>query len=276
MIDLKKSIDKEASRTEGMIGYYPNIANPSSYSEKVLWRKFFDHNPLLTTTADKVLVKEFLVEKFGDQFKKYITPTIYSTTNPKDIPFEDLTYPCIIKANNGSGTNIIVESLADVDRELIYSKCNKWLKKTYGQKKFEWAYVNIKPKILIEPLINANDKILYDYRFFVFNGKISIICIDRGLKDKMRNIYDENFKKLDLTIKYPNYNFEFDEPKNFDEMKDIARKIGSLFDFVRVDLYNVDGNIYFGETTHYPGSGAQKFNPKEFDFDLGTKWILNV
>lgn len=275
MSDIKKSVDKEASRVEGMLGYYPNIYNPSSYSEKILWRKFFDHNELFTITSDKVQVKEFLVEKFGESFKKYIIPTICSTNDPNKLPFDNLIFPCIIKANNGSGTNIILED-NNFNKDEIINTCKNWLNKKYGQKKFEWGYKNIQPKILIEPIININNEKLYDYRFFVFHGEIKIIQVDRrGSLDKKRNIYNKDFERIDLTIKYPNYDFEFIEPKNFNEMKSVATKIGSLFDFVRVDLYNIDGKIYFGETTHYPGSGAHKFNPKEFDFELGKFWNIN-
>ena len=260
-------------------GYKLNLKNPLSYSEKVVWKKIYDRNPLMPVAADKYRVRQYLKDILGEQkAKKNLIPLLYVTDRPESIPFDALPEEYIIKANHGSGWNIIVEKNNPADRKQIIAQCRKWLGKPYGLKKHEWAYQKIKRKIVIEKLLrDENGKIPADYKFLVFHGRCREIQV---IYDRFADIsigwYAPEWNCLDIKgkrkwEKTANY---MEKPAQLDSMTALAEFLGTPFDFIRVDLYLVNGKIYFGELTNYPNSGRHSFAPVSQDFELGSKWKL--
>jgi hypothetical protein len=139
----------------------------------------------------------------------------------------------------------------------------------------EWAYKNIQPRILIEELLSGTSGVPDDYRFFCFNGRCEYIQVDTPVytgSGVLRDIFDRDWNKLDVTLKYPNSNIARSRPRSLEEMIMIAELLSSEIDHVRVDLYDLDGRIVFGELTNYHAAGTQKFNPELFDKLFGESW----
>jgi len=252
------------------IGYAPNLLAPESLAEKVLWRKHFCRNPLMPVTADKAGVKEYLK---GIIDESYIIPTLWTGTNPQDIPFEDLPQHYIIKPTHMSGQYIIVDRKdANTSRGKIRATCATWMKRTYGIDKYEWHYAEIPPAIIIEPLIGGKALPL-DYKFHVLNGQWEW-CYASSSRAETTDIwggYDRAWKKLNVCGRRGYCSTLIPKPAKLEEMGGIAEKLAEPFDYARIDLYEVDGQIYFGEITHFPQSGLEGFIPIEFDFVMGRK-----
>ena len=254
-----------------------DLENPRSYSEKIIWRKVFDRNPLFPLLADKYRSREYVVEKIGRQRgEKILIPLLFVTDRPEEIPFSDLPEQYIVKPNHGSGWSIIVDIDHPAHPGEIVSTCRKWLRKTYGKSRMEWAYSDIKPLIMIEMLLkDSKGKIPTDWKFEIFNGRVETVYL---LFDRFGNpseaICDRDFNRL-WVCAYQKDAPDVERPEGFEEMVNIVEKLASDIDFLRVDLYNLDGRILFGEFTLYPASGLYRYEPVSFDFNLGEKWVLD-
>jgi hypothetical protein len=286
----------EKNRFYKSLGYYPDLKNPKSFNEKILWKKLYDRNPLLPVISDKFKVRDYIKEVLGDdRAEKILIPLLYVTENPKNIPFKDLPEEYVIKPNHASGMIILVENIDNQKRYVIIDAnhkatilydskktineivniCKDWLSKSYGNYKHEWAYQRIKPKIVIERLLRgSNGKIPIDYKFIIFQGKCHLISAiyDRYIDINMAK-YTRDWKYLKVKghIKQANYR---KKPKNLESMIHLAELLGKPFDLIRVDLMCINNQIYFNELTNYPKSGAMYFNPASYDFELGSKWNL--
>ena len=258
-------------------GYKLNLNAPSSFCEKIVWKKIYDRNPLIQYTADKYLVRSYIRSILGEErANNMLVPLHYVTSNPSTIPFDELPSSYMIKPNHMSGAFIIVNhDLPDWSK--VINKCNRWLSLPYGLEKNEWAYKNMNKTILIEELLSTKDnEIPDDYKMFMFHGKCKLIqhCLDRTSSGGLKiNIYSPEWELQDVTYKKRNRKPK-PKPGNLDEMISIAEELSKPFDFVRVDFYSVDGQTYIGELTHYPGSGKNIIEPVEFDFELGKYWNL--
>lgn len=259
------------------LGYSLNLKHPKSFNEKLNHKKINDRNNLLTITADKLIVRDYVVEKLGDRGKQILIPLIFHTDKPENIPFDSFNEKYIIKANHGSGTNILVRNPKNIDKKQIISLCKDWLLKDYGHRNFEWGYKNIKKRIVIEKLLEDNNgNVPVDYKFYLFNGNCKLIHVDfdRYGKLRSRSLFNTDWDLLDVQYEYPKGEL-IERPNNLDEMIRIAQQLSSNLDFARIDLYSHMDKIYFGEITHYPGNGMEKFTPQSFDFEFGKNWILN-
>jgi hypothetical protein len=264
----------EKYRFKKRTGYDLQLDPPRSFSEKIVYKKLFDRNLLLTKTADKYRVREYVKEQLGkERASEILIPLLYVTDNPETIPFDTLPDEYIIKANHGSGTNIIIKEGDDVDRQQVISTCKQWLAQPYGLFKHEWAYQGIDRKIIIEKLLRNNDGTLpKDHKFHVFNGTTEFIQVDfnRHTNEQFkRTLLTRDWQRIDASLKYPQ-GPNVDKPDTSD-MLEIAENLAESLDYARVDLYNTDNGIYFGEITHYPGDGRVKITPTSFDFELGEK-----
>ena len=255
-------------------GYRLNLKNPRTFSEKIVWKKLYDRNPLLPITTDKYLVRTYIKQVLGQkQAEKILIPLLWAGKNPHAIPFNELPKNYIIKANNGSSRNIVIDGGGKV-REEIIAKCRCWLKTTYEIRSHQWAYRKIRPKIIIEHLLKDKEgKLTKDYKFYVFWG----VC---GLVGGGNNLYSTEETWWGGWLG-PNWNWLGVEPRplpekpgNYEEMLSLAQELGKDFDFVRVDLYSIDEKIYFGELTHYPAGGMTRIKPKSLDMELGRLWRL--
>jgi hypothetical protein len=258
------------------LGYPLNLQNPTSFNEKIFWKKIYDRNPLLPIAADKYQVRSYLKEVLGvEKAEEILIPLLYVTDQPETIPFEIFPHDFIIKPNHASGKIIIVEN-GHYNKEEIIKTCKRWLKTPYGPEKLEWAYQLSKRKIIIE-------KLLYDYdgsipkrfKFHMFHGKCKLVQVMFGESNNPSGSYfDEKWDFLSVKKATQPQGPKIKKPKNYEIMLELAEKLSEAFDYVRVDLYNLNGKIYFGELTHYPTSGMTKFETPSFDFELGKHWTI--
>lgn len=258
-----------------------NLKNPQRYTEKLQWYKLYYRDPLMQQCADKYDVREYVRSKgLG-----YILNECYGVyERVEDIDFDSLPDQFVLKDTLGGGGNsiIICKDKATFDFENAKKQMQKWLsidsnKKHEGR---EWVYQGKKHRIIIEKYIESNlsEGGLVDYKFFCFNGKPKYLYViaDRILGQIAGlGIFNVNFELLSVirTDERP-LERNIEKPKNFDEMIDIVKIISKDFPHVRVDLYNQDGNIIFGENTFFDGSGYHKYEPDEFDYELGSYFKL--
>ena len=266
----------EKRRFKRSLGYSLNLKNPRSFNEKVVYKKIYDRNPLLTKTADKYKVREYVKKVLGEkEGEKILIPLLHVTNKPEKIPFEKLPKDFVVKANHGSGWNVIVRDNKYNKKELV-KKCRAWIRTPFGLEKMEWAYKNINRKIIIEKFLkDEKGKVPKDYKFFVFHGKCKMVQVieDRG-KSQKNTFFNEKWKFLNVKRIGEETNKNTKKPKNFEKMKKTAEKLGKDFDFVRVDFYEIKDKIYLGEITHCPGSGSEEFKPRTQDFHLGKHWKI--
>jgi len=259
------------------VGYQLNLNNPKSYNEKIVWKKINDRNPLLPITADKYKVRSYIKKVLGEKkAKEILIPLLYVTDKPETIPFKSLPSTFIVKANHDSGSHIIVKN-SHFDKKEIIRTCKKWLRIPYGLEKLEWMYQPIKRKITIEKLLfDADGHIPKRYNFQMFHGKCKSIHVIFSNKMNIPTVssFDEKWNFLSVKISGYPQGPKIKKPKNYEIMLEFAEKLAEAFDHVRVDFYNLNGKIYFGELTHYTASGMGKFEPISFDFELGQHWKI--
>ena len=257
---------------ETLRGYHKlcNLANPVYFGEKIQWLKIYGNLEKYTNLVDKYLVRDYIKEKIG---AKYLVSLLGAFDNPKEINFEKLPNQFVIKLNTGSGFNIIVTDKQKINSDKIIKQLNKWMKLNYYKIKKEPQYKNIQKKIIIEEYISDKNGELNDYKFFCFNGKVEFIEVDSDrFCNHTMDFFDKDWNLLQLHKgKYKNSSTIPMKPENFNKMINIAEELASDLQFVRVDLYNVDGNIYFGELTFTPAGGLTKFNPIEKDKEFAKK-----
>jgi len=253
------------------LGYWPNIQNPRSFNEKLLHRKLYTNNELFSVVEDKWRVREYVSKKVGDD----ILPEVYHITDdPSTIPFEELPEEYVIKPTHMSGPIVFVEESEKPDRTYIKQSCQEWLNTTFGSMKEEYWYSEIKPHIIIEErLRDKKYDVPLDFKFFTFHGNVEYIQVDSDrYNDHKRRFYDTKWSPQEFELKFP-LAPPVNKPEKFDEMVSIAEKLGEEFDFMRVDLYEINNDrIVFGELTVAHGSGGEQFRPQEYDFELGSLW----
>lgn len=254
-------------------GYYPNLKNPVTFSEKILWKKINDRNPLLPLTSDKYLVRSYLEETLGQKkAAALLVPLLHVTDKPETIPFDRLPQSYIVKANHGSGRNLIVEN-DNKSRAEILAHCRLWLSTPYGLRQNEWAYLKIRRLIVVEELLKDQEgNPPLDIKFFMFHGHCGYIRVSTD-GSRTFSCYDREWSFLPLVKDEKKQGPVLARPANLDAMLSLANEISQPFDFVRVDLYTSREKIYFGELTHYPRSGRVGI-PHWFDLELGSLWRL--
>ncbi len=258
-------------------GYPLNLKDPRSFTEKIVWCKIYDRNPLFPVITDKLKVRDYIRERLGaDQADELLIPLLFHSSDPEAIPFDALPEQFVIKPNHASGKIIPVRNKTEINREEVLATCKRWLSNTYGFYDLEWAYQKIKREILIEKLLlDENGNLPIDYKFHVFHGKCKriAVCVDRFSGGRRVTGYDENWNLSGIATNDPPGGF-IPKPENFSSMLALAEIIGGDFDYIRVDLYNIQGRIFFCELTLYPVSGHGAYSPKEFDFEMGSYWTL--
>jgi hypothetical protein len=261
------------------VGYRLNLESPRSFNEKIIWKKLYDRNPLLTLTADKFGVISYVKETLGyDLANKILKTVYYVTSKPETIPFDRMPDNFVVKPNHGSGMHLIIRGYKNDQRDYIIKKCREWLKTNHGLYNQEWAYRNIKRKIIVEELLSLPDgRLPLDYKLYCFHGECKLIrvALNRFTKDEYCAYYDTNWNYIPASS--PGYKTAaepFDKPDNLIKIIDIAERLSAKLDAVRVDLYTFNKKIYFGELTHYDALGLARYEPESFDFELGSCWTI--
>lgn len=238
---------------------------------------FFDRNPLWTLFSDKWRVRQYVAERVGTDC---LIPLLWHGTDPEDIPFDLLPSRFVIKATHGCQYNIIVQDKGQLNRAETIAQLRKWLKVNYGTDVYlgaQWGYKNVKPSIIIEEFIGSNGLIPWDYKILCFSGRVHFIKvhIDRyGHQSTI--VMDRDFHPVDLQIGPLPPHADLERPKNHQELVRVAEVLAEGLDFIRVDLYAVEGRIYFGELTCYPGGGCSRFPKREDDFALSERWLIST
>ncbi len=258
------------------MGYDLDLNNPQTFNEKLQWLKLYDRKPIYTTMVDKYAVKDYVANIIG---KEYIIPTLGVYEKFEDIDFSKLPNQFVLKCTHDSGGLVIVKDKSKLDIEKAKKKINRCLKRNYYYSNREWPYKNVKPRIIAEKyMVDESGYELKDYKFFCFDGKAELMFIakDRGLRDEeiKFNFYDMNFNFLHFTRGHPNFSGDTQKPKSFDKMKELAEVLSKNIPHVRIDFYDINGQIYFGEITFFPASGLMPFKPSEWDKKLGDYIVL--
>lgn len=268
-------------RFKKKLGYSCDLKNPTSFNEKINWLKLHDRNPLYSKITDKIFVKEFVSNLLGPE---YVIPLIAGGFSHFDeIPFDILPKQFVLKCNHDSHNTIICLDKDSFDKEFAKNRLERALKKNYyhwiGK---EWGYKDIVPQIFVEKYMkDGNHSNLRDYKFFIFNGVVKYIFTfdDRFSSEGVRsNCYDPDWNLLPIVWgRRKNTSTPIEKPDNLAEMISIATKLWSFVnnDFIRVDLYCINGRIFFGEYTLYPGGGMHTFEPIEWDYAFGEQLVLS-
>ncbi len=251
-----------------------NLENPQTFSEKLQWLKLYDRKPIYTTMVDKHAVKEYVAERIGED---YIIPTLGVWDNFDEIDFDALPERFVLKCTHDSGGLVICRDKDKLDKEAAKAKLNKSLKQNFYYHTREWPYKNVKPRVIAEQYMadSTKNQDLLDYKFMCFNGEVkcSFVCSDRFSEKELHvTFFDREWRIMPFERKYPRRREGFPKPLNYNKMLKLAEKLSVGIPFLRVDFYEVDGKIYFGELTFFPGSGMEKFSPEEWDYTLGS-WI---
>lgn len=249
-----------------------NLRDPKTYNEKLQWLKLYDRKPEYTTVVDKYDVKAYVAERIGWE---YIIPTLGVWDRVEDIDFDMLPKQFVLKCTHDSGGLVICKDKAKLDVEKTKQKLNKALKSDFYYVGREWPYKNVKPRIIAETYMeDATTGDLRDYKFFCFDGFTKAVRVDteRGTGDVKMDFFDREKRHLPFERNHRNADVMPEIPKNFEEMVAIADKLSTGYPHLRVDLYNVDGKIYFGEMTFFAANGMAPFNPEEWDLIFG-EWL---
>ena len=251
-----------------------NLAHPQTFTEKLFCRMISlnrKQNPKITQFADKYAARAYVGFKVGEQ---HLVKLLWHGEDPSAIPFDTLPAEYVIKPNHGSGQNIVVKG--KVDRSDVISRLSVWLRSNYYWSGREYQYYHIKPIVMIEEYLrNQDGSGPLDYRFWCFKGIPEVIQVDNHAHD-INPFFDTQWNQLDLYYRESVSRPPIVKPINFDQMISIASQLSTGFDFVRVDLYNIDGKIYFGEFTFTPTAGHLKLRPESWDWRLGEKWEMSL
>ena len=262
--------DRVKQQFRKIMGYNLNLDNPATISEKLNWLKIYDSTFLKTMCSDKLMVREYVKDKIGEDL---FLPVLGVYDSFSKIDFSKLPKDYVIKCNHGSGMNIIVKD-GKLDKAVAKQKIDKWMQTDYLHL-LEFSYKPIKKKIFIEQYANnVGQSSLTDYKFSCFNGnpKICQVINDRFTNKLHFNYYDMNFNALTEISRndHPaNYSSLDKKPKNWNLMIEYATKLSEDFKFVRIDFYEIENKIYISELTFYPNGGYIKYKNKNTDLELG-------
>ena len=273
---LKQFSDKEAivALYKNYAGKYPDLDNPQTFSEKQQWMKLNYHHPLLTTCADKYEVRAYLEAKGYAHLLNGVLG-VYDAIDQLDIA--QLPEQFVLKATHGSGWNLVCTDKSKINWWIWKKIMNVWLHNNIFWPGREWPYKNMKPRLIAEPFLKDVSGHLMDYKFFCFNGKAHFVQVNkgRGTADHAQNFYDMDWNILPFGKNLaPRPEVHIPAPFNLKEMAEIAVDLMGDLPFVRVDFYEVNKKIIFGEMTFYPKSGLPDFTPPEYDQILGDLLTL--
>lgn len=250
-----------------------NLEDPKTFNEKLQWLKLYDRKPIYTTMVDKFEAKKYVASIIGEE---YIIPTLGVWDSVDDIDFNALPNQFVLKCNHNSGLGMyICKEKSKMDIQKVKTELRRGLAQDYYLTGREWPYKNVKRKIIAEQYMeDSKTSELRDYKFFCFNGIVKALYIATERQKQGEEVkfdfFDIYFKHLDLRQGHPNATICPKKPETFDKMKQLAEKLSKGFQQLRVDLYVVNGRIYFGEFTFFHLSGLIPFEPEEWDFKLGN------
>jgi hypothetical protein len=260
--------------------YELNLENPKTLNEKLQWLKIHDRKDYHSIYADKYAAREYIRKTFGEE---YLIPLVLHTTDYRELTAINLPdYPFVIKTNHGFGNTVIVRDKNKIDWNRLRMDYKRWLGNNYYYFEREWQYKNIKPLIVVEKmLLNKDGHLPNDYKLNFIEGKLEFIyvSVEREGSNK-RNIYDADWKPMYFTWARKGKDLskirgeEIQPPHTLQKMIEFGSVVARLYKYVRVDFYDVDGVLYFGEITQCHGGGFDQMLPFEYDLKFGAKMNL--
>ncbi|HMS83344.1 MAG TPA: ATP-grasp fold amidoligase family protein [Nitrospira sp.] len=250
------------------------VANPQTFTEKLYWRMLAWNrvvSPIFVHLTDKLSAREYVASKVG---MEYLPRLLWHGQDPVSIPFNALPIEYVVKTNHASRQVIVATE--PVDHDAIMATCRKWINANFYWVAREGQYLHIQPKIMIEECLrDHNGSLPLDYKIWCFNGVPELIQVINFARDS-HSFYDLSWNILDLSYSKGKSRPDRSRPEHLEEMIALAARLSVGFGFVRVDLYNLDRRIYFGELTFTPTAGEMKLMPDRWDHELGKKWELSM
>jgi hypothetical protein len=269
--------------------------DPRTFREKVRYKMLRDHRELVVTFADKAAVRDYVAAAVGEHYQ----PRAHAIVDdPAALRGLNLPDAYVVKPTHGSGAALIVSGTAPGEarlpteqgswvyrhvqpavaaREDVIRIAQGWLAQLYGQgPNREWVYGQVPRRIIVEELLTGADgAIPDDYKFFVFHGRCAFIQVDAGrFGRRSQDFFRPDWQHLPLSGGLPWAAPEPAKPGCLTEMIQIAERLGVDTDFVRVDLYDVEGRVVFGELTSFPAGGDSPFDPESFNEEFGRPWTV--
>lgn len=253
-----------------------DLKNPKRYNEKIQWRKLYDINEIYSVLSDKYAVRAWVEKKIGSE---YLIPLLGVWDRTEDINFERLPDQFVLKTNNASSTNIIVTDKKRMNRKIILEQLSFWLEYPFYLEGLELHYKSIVPRIIAEKYMQPEEgkSDLNDYKFMCFKGKPRYCWVDLDrYHGHKRKVYTLDWKPADWTIgNYGGEKIDIPKPSQFDKMISLVETLCDGFEFVRVDMYEIRGKVYFGEMTFTSCSGIDPIRPDEWDYKIGELWDVS-
>ena len=253
-----------------------HIGNPKEFTEKLQWLRLHVYNETYKDFVDKYEVRKYISEKIGDRYLNDLIG-VYDSTDA--IKFEELPNQFALKCTHGSGYNVIVKDKPTINVKEIKNKLNTYMSKNYYDKYKELIYKDIRPRIIAERYLYQTDsENIIDYKFYCISGSPKYVLVKTFHNHKYCNcFYDLDWNKLKNDVNYSAYLEEpIEKPKNFDELLNIAKKLSEDFIFIRVDLYSINGIVYFGELTFFPRAGFKRLTVERLNKELGDMIKLPI
>jgi len=254
------------------LGYPLDLENPETICEKIQWLKLYYHDPLYTILADKYEAKKYVASLIG---KEHIIPTLGVWDRFDDINFENLPNQFMLKCTHDSGSFIHVKNKTTLDKISAKKFLEGRLMQNYFYKTREWAYKNVKPRIIAEVYMDGLGKRdSLEYKVSCFGGKVGFVTSCRGIPHDTFDVrtndhFTPEFKRLNWWTKYKNSSIDWKKPTQWDLLLEMSETLSAGIPYVRVDFYILNGRIYFGEMTFYTWAGFMNFHPPEWDKRLG-------
>ena len=253
-----------------------DLEHPTTYSAKLQWLKLNDRRSEYTRMVDKIEAKKYVASIIGNE---YIIPTLKMYDSINQVNFDELPKQFVIKCTHDSGSVIVCKDKDKLDKKKALEKLNKGLKQNFYYQTREYPYRSVKPRLIAEQYMEDESGYeLKDYKIFCFNGqpKMSFVASDRQKEgeDTKFDFYDLEWNHIPVTNGHPCSKNGIPKPKNYEKMLEIAAKLSEGIPHVRVDLYNINGKIYFGELTFFHWSGFMPYEPDEWDYSVRKMNIL--
>jgi hypothetical protein len=256
-------------------GYALNTASPKTLNEKLQFLRLRNHDPELSFWADKYHVRQRVAGILGDDV---LIPVLAVAEDPRQIQFETLPEPFIIKPTHSSGKTIVVRDRTDVNWTKVRNTCEAWLNSNFYRESREWHYRDIHPRIIVEKLLqDENGEIPSDFKCHCFDGQATVVQVDIDRRtNHKRNFYDRNWSLLPFTWSVCAGNRplwptgrEIRRPQRLTQMIEASEALAKRFQYVRIDWYLLQERLFFGETTFNHGGGFERILPVEWDYKLG-------
>jgi hypothetical protein len=252
-------------------GELSTLRRPRTYSQLLAAKNLGPQPSLVPLTADKYAVRRHVAERVGED---HLIPLLQVVDRAEELDVTRLTEPCVVKGTHGCDMTLLLPDPSAVNPAAVRATVRRWLETDfYKQGWREAPYRGLHRRVVVERMIGDGTTAPTDYKFFMFHGRPAMVVVDQDRFTRHTStMLTPDWREYDITGRFEFADALPEQPANYDEMLEIAQKLSTDFAFVRVDLYNVDGRVYFGELTHNPGGGLVRLQPREFDRALGDLW----